>query len=156
MSRACFLHIYMACASVYFLGCNISISRRADVYAYDINVNSLSQFREERIKPLPARVYDRVAGRLTFTSHRWLRQREIHWATGEFYVPPLWCVSSRGRRTFARPCIGKGGAGWCVSSSRVLRPRLQQKLFKTQMHCIVGIFYIDIYIFFFKYIHTHV
>jgi len=50
-------------------------------FTYDVLTLTVSRSSEERIKPVSARVYDRVAGRLTFTSHRWLRQRGIHWAT---------------------------------------------------------------------------
>lgn len=47
-------------------------------FTYDVLTLTVSRSSEERIKLVSARVYDRVAGRLTFTSHRWLRQRGIH------------------------------------------------------------------------------
>lgn len=47
-------------------------------FTYDINIKQSLAVSRERIKPVSARVYDRVAARLTFTSHRWLRQRGIH------------------------------------------------------------------------------
>lgn len=105
--RACFLYRHLRntpCVLSQMQHIDLTQSRRLRTTL----TLTVSRSSEERIKPVSARVYDRVADRLTFTSHRWGfgNVEFIELLLLEFYVSPFDAFHLGRMTTFARPCIG--------------------------------------------------
>lgn len=106
--------------TLYFLRCNISISRRADVYERRININSLSQFRGAHKACFSSSLRSSCRSiNVYVTSMASAMWNSLSYSHQNFmYAPFDVCAPSRRRRrTFARPCIGD------AFRRIVLRPR---------------------------------